>query len=120
MRAERYACLLPGPNRSSSTRIGASARPGSAGRLGDQQIYLPGGAFSTGDQVVIKLNDSRLSVRNSDRGVIVDVDLAARGLDLRLSNATVRLHGRSSSKRPRALIRRSCTDMPSRRTSRRA
>lgn len=25
------------------------------GRLGDQQLYLPGGAFATGDQVVVKL-----------------------------------------------------------------
>jgi ATP-dependent exoDNAse (exonuclease V) alpha subunit len=61
------------------------------GRLGDQQLYLPGGTFSTGDQVVVKLNDTRLGVRNSDRGVIVDVDLAARTLAVRLSNATVRL-----------------------------
>jgi ATP-dependent exoDNAse (exonuclease V) alpha subunit len=60
-------------------------------RLGDEQLHLPGGAFSTGDQVVVKLNDSRLGVRNSDRGVIVDVDLASRTLDVRLSNATVRL-----------------------------
>jgi hypothetical protein len=31
------------------------------GRLGDEQLYLPGGAFSKGDQMVVKLNDSRLA-----------------------------------------------------------
>jgi ATP-dependent exoDNAse (exonuclease V) alpha subunit len=69
----------------------ARARMRADGRLGDQQLYLPAGAFSTGDQVVVKLNDSRLGVRNSDRGVIACVDLAAHTLDVRLSNATVRL-----------------------------
>jgi ATP-dependent exoDNAse (exonuclease V) alpha subunit len=61
------------------------------GQLGAEQLYLPGGAFSTGDQVVVKRNDTRLGVRNNDRGAVVGVNLADRSLTVRLADSTVRL-----------------------------
>ena len=67
-------------------------------RLGNDQLYLPGGAFSTGDQVVIKLNDTRVGVRNNERGVIVGIDLKAHSLNVRLDDRTVQL--------PRAFLER--------------
>jgi ATP-dependent exoDNAse (exonuclease V) alpha subunit len=62
-----------------------------AARFGPVELQLPGGAFAAGDQVVVKLNDRRLGVRNNERGVVVGVDRARQALDVRLGDRTVRL-----------------------------
>jgi conjugative relaxase-like TrwC/TraI family protein len=69
-----------------------------AGRLGPAELQLPGGAFAAGDQVVLKLNDRRLGVRNNERGVVIGVDRARQTLDVELRDRTVRL--------PRAFLER--------------
>jgi conjugative relaxase-like TrwC/TraI family protein len=69
-----------------------------AGRLGPVELQLPGGAFAAGDQVVLKLNDRRLGVRNNERGVVVGVDRSRHALDVHLGDRTVRL--------PRAFLQR--------------
>ena len=50
-----------------------------AGRLGPVSLSLPAGDFAAGDRVVVKRNDSRLDLRNGERGTVLDVD-ADRGL----------------------------------------
>jgi hypothetical protein len=69
----------------------ARARLHAAGRLGDEKLELPGGAFAVGDQVVVKRNDMRLGVANGQRGEVVAVDREAGSLTLDCSGRRVAL-----------------------------
>jgi ATP-dependent exoDNAse (exonuclease V) alpha subunit len=60
-------------------------------QLGDIELELPGGAFAVGDQVVLKLNDKRINVRDGERGTITQVDRPENALDVRLGDRIVRL-----------------------------
>ena len=62
-----------------------------AGRLGDRELRLPGGAFAVGDHVLVKRNDLRLGVVNGDRGRVIAVDPDARQLTLDLGGEQVTL-----------------------------
>jgi ATP-dependent exoDNAse (exonuclease V) alpha subunit len=62
-----------------------------AGRLGQQEILLPGGDFSVGDHVLVKRNDLRLGVVNGDRGHVTAVDPERRQLTLDLGGEEVTL-----------------------------
>jgi ATP-dependent exoDNAse (exonuclease V) alpha subunit len=59
------------------------------GRLGPETLYLPAGAFAAGDHVVLKRNDSRLGVRNNERGVVTAVDLGQHRLGVDLGERAV-------------------------------
>ena len=62
-----------------------------AGRLGNRELRLPGGAFAVGDHVLVKRNDLRLGVVNGDRGRVTAVDPEARQLTLDLDGEQVTL-----------------------------
>jgi conjugative relaxase-like TrwC/TraI family protein len=62
-----------------------------AGRLGDKELRLPGGAFAVGDHVLLKRNDLRLGVVNGDRGCVTAVDTENRRLTLDLGGEKVTL-----------------------------
>jgi ATP-dependent exoDNAse (exonuclease V) alpha subunit len=62
-----------------------------AGRLGDKELRLPGGAFAVGDHVLLKRNDLRLGVVNGDRGHVTAVDPERRQLTLELGGERVTL-----------------------------
>ena len=62
-----------------------------AGRLGDPELRLPGGAFAVGDHVLVKRNDLRLGVVNGDRGRVTAVDPETRQLTLDLGGEQVTL-----------------------------
>jgi conjugative relaxase-like TrwC/TraI family protein len=53
-----------------------------AGRLGTDELALPGGAFGVGDLVLLRRNDRRLGVANGDRAEIVAVDPEGAGVVL--------------------------------------
>ena len=62
-----------------------------AGRLGNRELRLPGGAFAVGDHVLVKRNDLRLGVVNGDRGRVTAVDPDTRQLTLDLGGEQVTL-----------------------------
>ena len=62
-----------------------------AGRLGDRELRLPGGAFAVGDHVLVKRNDLSLGVVNGDRGRVTAVDPEKRQLTLDLGGEEVTL-----------------------------
>ena len=62
-----------------------------AGRLGQQELQLPGGDFAVGDHVLLKRNDLRLGVVNGDRGHVTAVDPEKRQLTLNLGGERVTL-----------------------------
>ena len=62
-----------------------------AGRLGNGELRLPGGAFAVGDRVLVKRNDLRLGVVNGDRGRVIGVDPEARQLTLDLHGEQITL-----------------------------
>jgi conjugative relaxase-like TrwC/TraI family protein len=63
----------------------------SSGRLGFDELTLPGGAFSVGDRVLLRRNDRRLDLANGDRAAVVAVDVArgTMGLDIAGRRAAV-------------------------------
>ena len=60
----------------------ARAHMRAAGRLGEQELRLPGGRFAVGDHLIAKRNDLRRGVVNGERGRVVAVDPDARRLTL--------------------------------------
>jgi conjugative relaxase-like TrwC/TraI family protein len=60
-------------------------------QLGEIELELPGGAFAVGDQVVLKLNDKRINVRNGERGTISHIDHTRKALEVRLGDRNVLL-----------------------------
>ena len=63
----------------------------SAGALGADELELRAGAFSIGDHVLIRKNHVGLDISNSQRGVVVGVDVISRRLDLAVSGRHVSL-----------------------------
>jgi ATP-dependent exoDNAse (exonuclease V) alpha subunit len=61
------------------------------GLLGNAEVELFGGRFAVGDQVVLKLNNRRLDVRNGERGTITAIYPQRGTLDVRFADRTVRL-----------------------------
>ena len=70
---------------------GAREHMRAAGRLGDRELRLPGGAVAVGDHVIVKRNDLRLGIVNGERGVVSALDLDARRLTLDCSGELVTL-----------------------------
>ncbi len=62
-----------------------------SGRLGSDELVLPGGAFAVGDQVLLRRNDRRLGVANGERGVVVALDQARGGLVVDVGSRRVAL-----------------------------
>ena len=60
----------------------ARERMRAAGRLGGDELVLPGGGFSVGDHVVVKRNSLHRGVSNGDRGRVAGIDAAAGTLTL--------------------------------------
>lgn len=61
------------------------------GGVGGPQLTLAGGEFAAGDQVVVKRNDSRLSVTNGERGRVLTVDPATQRMVVELGDISVTL-----------------------------
>jgi ATP-dependent exoDNAse (exonuclease V) alpha subunit len=55
---------------------------GAAGRLGQDELSLPGGSFAVGDIVVVKRNDPRAGLHNGDRAVVSAIDRARSTIEL--------------------------------------
>jgi ATP-dependent exoDNAse (exonuclease V) alpha subunit len=62
-----------------------------SGRLGPDELRLPGGTFSAGDLVLLRQNDRRLGVANGHRAVIVAVDPQGTGVVLDVRGRRVAL-----------------------------
>ncbi len=60
-------------------------------RSATEEVTVAGAAFSAGDRVVVRRNDSALGVVNGDRGVVVAVDRARDGSTSRLARGQVSL-----------------------------
>jgi len=56
-----------------------------SGRLGTEELTLPGGAFAVGDRVLLRRNDRQLGVANGDRAMVVAVDVARGTMALDVS-----------------------------------
>jgi conjugative relaxase-like TrwC/TraI family protein len=62
-----------------------------AGQLGPDEVSAAGGAFASGDRVLVKRNDGRCDVRNGDRGVVERVDAPMGALSVRFDDRLVEL-----------------------------
>jgi ATP-dependent exoDNAse (exonuclease V) alpha subunit len=62
-----------------------------SGGLGDDELALPGGPFSVGDRVLLRRNDSRLSVANGDRATVAAIDVAAGAVTVDIRRRRVAL-----------------------------
>lgn len=63
-----------------------------AGRLGDQEMELRGGAFAVGDRVVVKRNELTLDVQNGDRGTVTAADPQSGSLSVEIRGRQVELN----------------------------
>jgi hypothetical protein len=62
-----------------------------AGALGADELELRAGGFSVGDHVLIRQNHIGLGISNGQRGVVVDVDVGDRRLELDVAGRHVSL-----------------------------
>ena len=65
-----------------------------AGKLGGDELRLPGGLFAVGDRVVVRRNDRSAGVDNGQAGRVVSIDRAERGLSLECNGRRVELPAR--------------------------
>ncbi len=59
------------------------------GLIGEVELILGGRSFAVGDEVMTLRNDRRLGVINGSRGVVEDIDLDKRGIQVRLDDDRV-------------------------------
>ena len=65
-----------------------------AGLLGAIELDLPAGSFATGDQVVVRRNDSARAINNGDRATVACVDVRRHQLALDVDGRRVTLDAR--------------------------
>jgi conjugative relaxase-like TrwC/TraI family protein len=85
--------LMIAARRSDVDALNARAREHmrAAGRLSVVDIQLPGGAFATGDHIVIRRNDNRLRVNNGDRGIVTSVDPLSNHVEIECDSRPILL-----------------------------
>jgi conjugative relaxase-like TrwC/TraI family protein len=61
------------------------------GKLGPPQLYVQGVELAVGDQVLLRVNDTRLDAQNGTRGTVTRVDATERSVDLDTGDRRIRL-----------------------------